>query len=102
MIETDALLGGEESGGYAFRGNVPERDGILGNLLFLDFMVRTGKKPSQLLDLLFEKVGPHYYDRIDTAFPTELRGQVRERVEAARPGQALAGRRIERIQTVDG
>ena len=32
MLETDALLGGEESGGYAFRGHVPERDGILAGL----------------------------------------------------------------------
>jgi phosphomannomutase len=66
MIETNAMLGGEESGGFAFRGNVPERDGILGNLLMLDFMVKTGKKPSQLLQMVFDKVGAHYYDRIDT------------------------------------
>src|SRR5512140_3772649 len=44
MLETDALIGGEESGGYAFRHNVPERDGILAGLFFLDMMVRTGKK----------------------------------------------------------
>ncbi|MDO9348830.1 MAG: phosphoglucomutase/phosphomannomutase family protein, partial [Anaerolineales bacterium] len=68
MLETDAMIGGEESGGYAFRGNVPERDGILAGLYLLDFMVKTGKKPSQLLDLLFAKVGAHYYDRIDTPF----------------------------------
>lgn len=66
--ETDAIIGGEESGGYAFRGNVPERDGILANLYFLDFMVKTGKTPSQLLQWLFEIVGPHYYERIDTSF----------------------------------
>ena len=47
FMELDAMLGGEESGGYAFRGNVPERDGILGNLYMLDFMVKTGKKPSR-------------------------------------------------------
>jgi phosphomannomutase len=58
MMEVDAMIGGEESGGYAFRGHVPERDGILAGLYLLDMMVRTGKKPSQLLDLLFEKVGP--------------------------------------------
>jgi phosphomannomutase len=102
MMETDALIGGEESGGYAFKGNVPERDGILGNLLFLDFMVRTGKKPSELLALLFEKVGAHYYDRVDTQFPTEQRAVVRERVEAARPGIELAGLRVGRIDTTDG
>ena len=49
MMEHDAMIGGEESGGYAFRGHVPERDGILANLYLLDFMVRTGKKPTELL-----------------------------------------------------
>ncbi len=102
MMETDAIIGGEESGGYAFKGNVPERDGILGNLLFLDFMVRTGKKPSQLLQMLFDKVGPHYYDRIDIEFPTDERAAVRERVLAARPGIELAGLRVSQIDTTDG
>lgn len=43
MMEVDAMIGGEESGGYAFRGHVPERDGILAGLYFLDMMVQTGK-----------------------------------------------------------
>ncbi len=42
MIKYDGLIGGEESGGYAFRGHVPERDGILANLYLLDMMCRTG------------------------------------------------------------
>jgi phosphomannomutase len=42
MLEKDALIGGEESGGYGFRGHVAERDGILASLLFLDLMVSTG------------------------------------------------------------
>ncbi len=102
MMETNAMLGGEESGGYAFRGNVPERDGILGCLYFLDFMVKTGKKPSELLGWLFEKVGPHYYDRVDTVFPTEQRAAVREKVAAARPGLELGGLKVVRIDTSDG
>jgi alpha-D-glucose phosphate-specific phosphoglucomutase len=102
MIETDAILGGEESGGYAFKGNVPERDGILGNLLFLDFMVKTGKKPSQLLEMLFAKVGPHYYDRVDTQFPTEQRDSVKQRVLAAQPGIELGGLKVAQIDTTDG
>ncbi len=102
MMETDAILGGEESGGYAFKGNVPERDGILGNLLFLDFLVKTGKKPSQLLEDLFARVGRHYYDRVDTLFPTEQRAEVRRRVEAAQPGMALGGLKVARIDTTDG
>ena len=46
MIKYDGLIGGEESGGYAFRGHVPERDGILANLYLLDMMCRTAMKPT--------------------------------------------------------
>ncbi len=102
MMETDAIIGGEESGGYAFKGNVPERDGILGNLLFLDFMVKTGKRPSQLLEMLFAKVGAHYYDRVDTQFPTDQRESVRQKVMAAKSGIQLGGLTVAKIDTTDG
>jgi phosphomannomutase len=101
MTEVDAMIGGEESGGYAFRGHAPDRDGILAGLFLLDMMVRTGRKPSALLDLLFEKVGPHYYDRIDIAFDTSRRDEVRERVMAARP-DTIAGLKVTHILTLDG
>ena len=73
MLAENALIGGEESGGYGFRGHVPERDGILAGLYFLDFMIKTGKTPSELLDYLYSKVGPHYYQRIDIKFPEDKR-----------------------------
>ena len=95
------MMGGEESGGYAFRGHAPDRDGILAGLYLLDMMVQTGKRPSQLLDWLFEKVGPHYYDRIDTAFETARRGEVQARVSAARP-ERIAGLKVTSIDTRDG
>jgi len=101
MKEVDAMLGGEESGGYAFRGHAPDRDGILAGLYLLDMMVRTGKRPSELLDWLFAKVGPHYYDRIDTAFETARRDEVRARVQAARP-ERIAGLKVTEINTLDG
>jgi alpha-D-glucose phosphate-specific phosphoglucomutase len=101
MMETNAMLGGEESGGFAFRGNVPERDGILGNLLMLDFMVKTGKKPSQLLDFLFSKVGAHYYDRVDTRCTPEQRDAVRERALNARP-ETIGGLKFTSLDTTDG
>src|SRR4029079_18208289 len=49
MMETNAVLGGEESGGFAIRGHIPERDGILIGLLFADMIVKTGKPLSQIL-----------------------------------------------------
>jgi phosphomannomutase len=100
MIETDAMIGGEESGGYAFRGNVPERDGILAGLFMLDFMVQTGKKPSQLLKLLFDKVGAHYYDRIDTSFEGDRKAR-EDKIRAFNP-KTIGGLKVMELVTVDG
>lgn len=101
MVEVDALIGGEESGGYAFHGHVPERDGLLAGLFLLDMMVRTGKKPSQLLDLLFEKVGPHYYKRIDSGFDRERKVEIQANVASAKP-ETIGGLKVTEIVTVDG
>jgi len=100
MLETDALIGGEESGGYAFRGNVPERDGILAGLYLLDFIVKTGKKPSQLLDLLFAKVGAHYYDRIDTPFTGDRKD--REALILKANPKTIGGLKVTGLVTLDG
>ena len=101
MLETDALIGGEESGGYAFRGNVPERDGILAGLYMLDLMVRLGKKPTELLKLHFAKVGgEYYYDRIDRPF----RGSHADRKKMildANP-HTIAGLKVKELVTTDG
>jgi len=100
MLEVDAMIGGEESGGYAFRGNVPERDGILAGLYLLDMMVRLDKKPTELLDLLFDKVGAHYYDRIDTLFKGD-REEKKERIRKAKP-ETIAGLKVVELDTTDG
>jgi phosphomannomutase len=101
MVEVDAMIGGEESGGYAFRGHVPERDGILAGLYLLDMMLKTGKKPSALLDLLFAKVGPHYYKRVDSNFDHDRKDEIRANVANARP-KTIAGLKVEKIVTIDG
>jgi len=100
MMETNALIGGEESGGYAFRNNVPERDGILAGLYFLDFMVRTGKKPTELLKMLFDKVGEHFYDRVDTPFSGDR--QTREQMILDAKPKTLGGLKVTDLVTVDG
>ncbi|MGD8405321.1 MAG: phosphoglucomutase/phosphomannomutase family protein [Anaerolineales bacterium] len=101
MLELNGLIGGEESGGYAFRGNVPERDGILAGLYMLDFMVRTDKKPTELLKLLFDKVGgEHFYDRIDTPFKGDKQKKI-DRILAANP-ETIGGLKVTELVTVDG
>ena len=101
MMETDALMGGEESGGYAFRGNVPERDGILAGIYMLDLMVRLGKKPTELLKILFDKVGGEYfYDRIDSPFSGNRKD--REALILKANPQTIGGLKVTGLVTVDG
>lgn len=101
MIEKDAIIGGEESGGFGFRGHIPERDGIVAGLFILDLMVQTGKKPSQLIDYLYSLVGPHYYDRIDAEFPAEQKQAIIARVRDGIP-KTMAGLKVVGLDTRDG
>ncbi len=101
MIAEKALVGGEESGGYGFRGHMPERDGILAGLYFLDLMVRTGKTPSELLDYLYSKIGPHYYQRIDVEFPEDERQAINNRIESNFP-KSIDGVEVVKTNATDG
>ncbi|MGB9594595.1 MAG: phosphoglucomutase/phosphomannomutase family protein, partial [Anaerolineae bacterium] len=101
MIEKDAIMGGEESGGFGFRGHIPERDGIVAGLFILDLMVQTGKKPSELIDYLYSLVGPHFYDRIDASFPAEQKQAIIARVRDHIP-RTLAGMKVVGLDTRDG
>ncbi len=101
LTDENALIGGEESGGYGFRGHVPERDGILAALYFLDLMVKTGKTPSQLVDYLHSKVGTHHYNRVDIHFPESERQAIVERVKNNPPSE-INGVRVEKTDTIDG
>jgi phosphomannomutase len=101
MLESDAIIGGEESGGYAFRGHVPERDGLLSGLIFLEAMVSSGKRPSELLKDLFEITGPHSFRRVDVQFPEDQRDALQNLIETAEPG-ILGGMNIERSDRLDG
>ena len=100
VLETNAMIGGEESGGYAFRGHVPERDGILAGLFILDMMVRLGQKPSGLVNLLFEKVGAHYYDRIDTPFTGDRK--TREQIILNSSPKEIGGLKVLGLNSMDG
>lgn len=105
MMETNALLGGEESGGYAVRGHIPERDGILIGLLFADMMVKSGKPISQILADLEERVGPHAYARHDIHLPRDSYDADRKRIlEALQNNEPdeIAGVAVQRVRSDDG
>ena len=101
MMKKKAIIGGEESGGYGFRGHVPERDAILAGLYFLDFMAKTKKTPSQLVDYLYSKVGPHYYDRTDFHISMAKRQAIVHRLNSSPPA-TLAAAKVTQIDATDG
>jgi phosphomannomutase len=97
MTETDAVIGGEESGGYGFGMHIPERDGLASGLFLLDLWLSKRKQASAVLAELQALAGPSYYNRIDIRF--ERRGYDKVKADTlARLGEhapeALAGRPV--------
>jgi phosphomannomutase len=101
MIDNGCSMGGEESGGYAFKGHVPERDGSLSGLIFLEAMVMSGKKPSELLSDLHALVGPHTFRRIDVSYDESERANLAKLVASTSPS-SLGGLAIESDDRRDG
>ena len=85
MIDNACVLGGEESGGYAFAGHIPERDGPLSALFFLESMAISGKTPSELLGEIHEITGPHNFRRIDIEFTPDQRDDIAAAVNGDAP-----------------
>ena len=101
MRETDVLIGGEESGGIGFQGHIPERDGILANLMLLEMLTMTGKKLSEIARGLQKEFGASFYDRIDMRFPLEMRERFIETLRT-KPPKHLLGVPMDQIKDFDG
>ena len=101
MAEGDVLIGGEESGGLAVKGHLPERDGIYIGLLLLEMMAERGRPLSALVDELTEEFGAHMFGRIDLHLTEARKEQVLQALEGGELKE-LAGRPIERVETLDG
>ena len=105
MRERDAILGAEESGGFAFRGHIPERDGILSGLMFAEMIAMTGRPLAQLRRQVADLVGPHAYARRDHHFPREEYPVVRERLAhrlRTQPPESVGAERVVRVRSDDG
>jgi len=76
MVHEDVLVGGEESGGIAVKGHIPERDGIWDGLVLLEFMAKTGKTMKQIIQEVYDVVGPFYFDRLDLHLEESLKQQI--------------------------
>jgi len=102
MAEGTVLVGGEESGGIAAAGHIPERDGIYIGLLIVEMMVERGMRLSALVDELLEEFGPHYHYRDDIHIREDQKARVLERLDAGGGLDAIDGRAVSRVDTLDG
>jgi len=104
MTETQAVIGGEESGGFGFGMHIPERDGLASGLFLLDLWLTRAKKASELLAELQALAGPSYYNRIDIRFAREgydtVKADTLARLEHEAP-ETLAGGAVVRRQALD-
>ena len=101
MLARDILIGGEESGGIAARGHLPERDGILNSLYLADIIAQRGKDLGELVEELGEEFGPHYYRRVDMEID---KADAQRVVEQVREGKlsSLAGFKVRSLDAQDG
>ena len=102
MLTEDVAFGGEESGGYSWKGMLPERDGLASALLFLEMIGRTKKTPSQLIAAMEKKYGKSFYTRRDIKLsrPADRKGFM-DRVVKHLPA-TLGGSKIVEKLTIDG
>jgi phosphomannomutase len=102
MREQDALVGGEESGGFAVRGHIPERDSGLVCLLLLECMAMTGKSLGTLVREMEAEYGPHRYGRVDLRLATLAdRDRIVAGITSGPPAELLSGR-VQHVDTLDG
>ena len=101
MLNDDILIGAEESGGIGVKGHIPERDGILNSLLFLEAIITAGKPPSEMLRDLHQEFGEFHFGRKDLQVETSVGEQLIERLANKAPTE-LAGYTVTGVATTDG
>jgi len=101
MVDEDVLVGGEESGGIATKGHIPERDGIWMGLIIWEFMAKSGKSLDDLIDEVYEIVGAFKFERNDLHITEELKNKT---IENCKNGsyKNFGKYTVDSVGTIDG
>jgi phosphomannomutase len=101
MVTDDVLIGAEESGGIAIKGHIPERDGVWMGLVLMEYMAKTGKSVSQLIQDVYAKVGSFAVERYDLHINNELKLSI---IENCKSGayEKFGTYNVTKIEDVDG
>jgi phosphoglucomutase len=98
--EDKIILGGEESAGLSIRGHYPEKDGIIACLLAAEAVAARGASLTEQLEALYARVGRLEGGRIGVRLTPEIAASLPEIL--AREPEEIGGRRIERVNRMDG
>ena len=101
MVDEDVLLGGEESGGIATKGHIPERDGIWMGMIIWEFMAKSGKNLDELIAEVYEIVGEFKFERSDLHITEELKQRIIKNCEN-NVYTSFGPYKVERTETIDG
>jgi phosphomannomutase len=101
MLREDILIGAEESGGVGVKGHIPERDGILNSLLFLEAVIAAGSSPAQMVREMHREFGEFYFGRRDLHLEVARGLNLVETLSLAPPGD-VAGHTVHGFSHMDG
>jgi len=101
ILEEDVLLGGEESGGIAIKGHIPERDGLWMGFVIWEYMVKSGKTLDELIDEVYEIVGAFKFERIDLHLKEEDKNRIVENCEKG-IYTSFGDLEVRKVETIDG
>ncbi|MBC8104127.1 MAG: phosphoglucomutase/phosphomannomutase family protein [Cytophagales bacterium] len=98
---TDAIVGGEESGGLSVKGHIPEKDGIVADLIIAEQRAVTGKSPLETLDEIKALIGDFLTTRVDIKLPDASKLALLARLRDQTPVE-VAGQKVAFVSKVDG
>ncbi len=101
MLKEDVLLGGEESGGIAIKGHIPERDGIWMGLTIWEYMVKSGKTLDELIQEVYKIVGEFKFERSDMHLKEEVKNRIVENCKNNKY-DSFGPYKVQRVETIDG
>ena len=101
MRKFNPIIGGEESGGLSIQGHIPEKDGIIANLLILEAMAYSGKSLFELQKELYSFVGCKFFNsRIDLKM--EDRKDINKILEKYKNSHNIGEFNVSKIDLTDG
>ena len=101
MVQEDVLLGGEESGGIAVKGHIPERDGIWMGLIIWEFMAKSGKTLDELIQEVYDLIGEFKFERNDLHITEELKNRIIQNCKENNY-KSFGDYPVKELQTTDG